>query len=157
LFYPLKRITEKSQAIFVSEAEKPKAQLELSNKRLEELTQIAQNNQTPKLAPAINEFQKSVAVAVKNLERPQGAAKQVIDETKKLLENKEKAESLGVVIGDTEELDDAARNVIESQIKDLEKRSLTDEQKEDLETAKLNLEEGNLTQALEKVLEVNPK
>ncbi|OGZ18639.1 MAG: hypothetical protein A2Z68_01410 [Candidatus Nealsonbacteria bacterium RBG_13_38_11] len=133
------------------------AQLELTNKRLEELTRIAENNQTPKLAPAINEFQKSAAETAKNLKDPQKITKEVIDETKKLLENKEKAEALGVVIGETEELDDATRKVIESQIEDLEERSLTDEQKQTLETAKLNLEEGNLSQALEKVLEINPK
>lgn len=158
LLYPLKRIAEKSQALFVSEDEQPKAQLELTNKRLEELTKIAQENQTSKLAPAINEFQKSAAAAVKNLKKPQKITKEMIDETKKLLENKEKLITLGVVIGETKELDNALdRLVIESQIQDLEKRSLTEDQKEILETAKVNLEEGNLSQALENILQINPK
>ena len=34
--YTLKNISEKGEALFVSEKEKPKAQLELANKRLEE-------------------------------------------------------------------------------------------------------------------------
>ena len=155
--YPIKKITERSQAVFVSEENKPKAQLELANKRLEELTKIAEQNQVPKLAPAINEFQKSAALAAKNLKRPQKITKEVVDETKKLLENKEKAEALGVVIGEMKELDDALAALVESQIKDLEKRSLTEEQKEILETAKENLEEGNLNQSLEKILQINPK
>ncbi len=158
LLYPLKRIAEKSQALFVSEDEQPKAQLELTNKRLEELTKIVQENQTSKLAPAINEFQKSAAAAVKNLKKPQKITKEMIDETKKLLENKEKLITLGVVIGETKELDNALdRLVIESQIQDLEKRSLTEDQKEILEAAKVNLEEGNLSQALENILQINPK
>lgn len=156
-FFPLKKITEKSQTMFISKAEKPKFQLELTNRRLEELTKIAQENQTLKLAPAINEFQKSAAEAAKKLKEPQKITKEVVDETKKLLENKERLEVLGVVIGETEELDDAIRNIVESQIKDLEERSLTDEQKEILEIAKENLGEGDLSQALEKVLEINPR
>jgi len=156
LLYPLKRIAEKSQAIFVSEAERPKTQLELTNKRLEELTKIAQENQTSKLAPAIDEFQKSAAVAAKNLKKPQKITKEIVDETKKLLENKEKLTTLGVVIGETEELDNALNSLlIKSQIQDLEKRSLSDEQKELLREAKEFFIKGDLEKALEKVLQVN--
>jgi len=37
LLYPLKKVTERGQAIFVSEEEKPGFQLKLTNERLEEL------------------------------------------------------------------------------------------------------------------------
>lgn len=156
LLYPVKKMTERSQSVFVSEKEKPKVQLELTNKRLEELTKIAKENQVPKLAPAINEFQKSAAMAAKNLKGVQKITKEVVDETKKLLENKEKAEALGVVIGETEELDETLSALIESQITDLEKRTLTERQKEILQKAKESLEKGDLNQSLEKILELTP-
>jgi len=156
LLYPVKRAMEKSQGLFVSKQEKPRADLQLANKRLQELTQIAENNQTPKLAPAINEFQKSATEAAKNLREPKKITKEVVRETKKLLENKEKLETLGVVIGDTKELDNNISALIQNQITDLEKRSLTEGQKATLEIAKQSLALGDLNKALEKVLEINP-
>lgn len=54
--YSVKRISEKSRAVFVSEKERPKAQLELANKRLDELTIIAEENNVQKFAPAITEL-----------------------------------------------------------------------------------------------------
>jgi len=66
--FVIKKITEKSRAVFVAENEKPKVQLELANKRLEDLAKIAQTNDVRKLAPAIDEFQANVSEAAKNLE-----------------------------------------------------------------------------------------
>ncbi len=69
LLYPIKRIAEKSQAIFVSENEKPQASLELANKRLEELTKITETNQVKKIDPAGNEFEAGVSEGAKMLSR----------------------------------------------------------------------------------------
>ena len=156
LLYPVKRIAEKTQALFVSKQDRPKADLRLANKRLDELTQIAQQNQTPKLAPAIDEFQKSAAEAAKNLKQPGKVTKDVAKETQKLLENKQKLETMGIIIGETPEFDNAVSAMIKSQIVDLETRSLTDEQRGKLESAKQSLASGDLSRALEKVLEINP-
>lgn len=155
LLYSLKRITEKSQAVFVSEEEKPKAQLELANKRLEELTKIAEQNQTQRLAPAINEFQASVSQVAKDLKKPKKLTKEIIDQTKKLEENKEKVEALGVVVGETEELENALSQLVEREIKDLEKRTLTEEQQEILEKTKEDFEAGNYSEALIKILNLS--
>lgn len=157
LLYPLKRIAEKGQALFVSEAERPTAQLELANRRLEELTKIAEQNQTPKLAPALDEFQKSAAVAAQNLKKPQKITREVVDETKKFLENKEKAEaSLGAAIGG-EELDDALSQTVENAIKELEKQTPTENQEKLLKEAKEDFSSGNLTGALDKISQMNLK
>ena len=149
--FPLKKISEKSQAIFVSEEERPKAQLELANKRLEELTKIAETNQAGKLAPAIEEFQASLSQAAKNLKKPKKLTKEIVAETKKLEENREKIEALGVVVGESEEFDNALSQLVEREVKDLEERTLTDAQQELLEEAAEDFEAKNYSQALEKI------
>jgi len=153
LLYPIKKIVEKSRVVFISEADKPKADLELANKRLEELNQIAQNNDVRKLAPAINEFQASISQAAKNLTTSKGAdVKGIVAETQKLEENKKKAESLGVVVGGTEELENAYKILAEREIENLENSSLTEKQEEVLKEAKDYFENGDFTNALIKAV-----
>jgi len=154
--FVLKKITEKTRAVFVSESEKPGTQLELANKRLEELTQIAQKNEVRKLAPAIEEFQASVSESAKKLvqikepEKSREAGKKVIAQIKKLSENKEKVESLGVVIGDSKEIEDAFCTLTEREIKSL--GTLTEKQEELLGEVKEYLKEGKCSLAFEKIL-----
>ena len=157
LFYPIKRITEKSQAIFVSENEKPQASLELANKRLEELTKITETNQVKKIAPAVNEFQASVSEATKNLSRMEAtssdpaAIKKIVDGTKELGGKIQEVKSLGVVIGEEEfdELQGVSDKLeVNLLISDLEKRTLTEEQEEILNQMKELAEEGKYSEAL---------
>lgn len=158
--YPLKKMTEKSQEVFVSKEKRPKLKLELANKRLEELTRVATANKVKKLAPAIEEFEASVSEAAKELvlslpkdlaEVKEPGVKEIVKETKKLEENKKKIEALGVVTG-TEELDNTLAQIVEREIEDLETKSLTERQSEILEEAKEDLENENYSEALEKVL-----
>lgn len=120
--YILKRMTERTQAVFVSEEEKPKMNLELANKRLEELTKIAETNQVRKLTPAINEYQASVSEAAKNLAKIIATTsdpvviQKIVEETQKLAKNKEKVEALGVVVGETGELEEGVQALIARQI-----------------------------------------
>lgn len=155
LLYPLKRVAESGRAILASDEEKPQVQLELANKRLEELTKIAEANQTKKLASAINEFQASVSQAAKDLKNPPKITKEIVAQTKKLEENKKKVESLGVVVGDVEELDNTLKTLVGREIKDLENKTLTEEQGKTLEEAKEFFEAGNYSQSLEKILNLS--
>ena len=156
LIYPLKKITERGQAVFVSEEELPKYNLEIANKRLEELTRIAQTNQVKKLAPAISEFQASVSKAAQNLakikepEKAYEAGKTVVVEIKKLEENKQKIETFGVVIGDAEEIENVMCQLVERDIKNL--GTLLEGQQESLRKAEEYLKEGKCTLAFEKIL-----
>ncbi len=150
--YSLKRISEEGRIAFVSEINKPKAQLELANKRLEELTKVAEAKQTAKLAPAIEEFQASVSQAAKNLKEPKKITKEIVEQTKKLEENKQKIEALGILIGETKELDNALSQLVETEIIELETLTLSEEKAELLSEAKVALEEGNFSDALEKIL-----
>ena len=150
--YSLKRISEEGRIAFVSEENKPKAQLELANKRLEELTKVAEAKQTQKLVPAIEEFQASISQVAKNLEKPKKLTKGIVDQTKKLEDNKQKVEALGILIGETKELDNALSQLVEREIQDLESRTLSEEKVELLRQAKEDLEAENFSTALEKIL-----
>ncbi|HDZ54321.1 MAG TPA: hypothetical protein ENI19_00630 [Candidatus Nealsonbacteria bacterium] len=149
--YTFKKASEKGQAVFVSETDKPKAQLELANRRLEELVEIAVTNQTSKLASAINEVQASAIQAAKNLRTPKKITKEIVEQTKKIEENKQKVEALGILIGETKELDNALAQLVEREIKDLESRTLSEEEAELLEQAKEDYTAGNFSAALETV------
>lgn len=165
LLYPIKKITEKSQAVFVSEENKPQASLELANKKLEELTKIAQTNQVKNLAPAINEFQASVSEAAKNLSRIDATSsdpavvKKFVDQAKNIEKKVKEVKSLGVVIEGEElsELKEVSNKlelaslvlVLKNMISDLENRTLTEKQEEILAQMKELVAEGKYSEALE--------
>ena len=161
LLYPIKKITEKSQTIFASKDQETKIQLELANKRLEELRKIAEANQIKNLAPAIEEYQKTVSNVAENLKKkPIKATKEIVQETKKLIENQKKAESLGIVISDDiqeAELNEAYKTMAEREIKNLENSSLTEKQEELLKEAKECFEKGDYKMALIKTVEASQK
>jgi hypothetical protein len=153
--FVIKKLTEKSRAVFVSEDEKPKIQLELANKRLEELSQIAQKNDVRKLAPAIDEFQANVLEAAKNLAKTKKVDKEIIAKTKELEKNKEKIEkTLGSQIG-TDELENVYKDLAEREIKNLENSSLTENQEKILIQAKEYFDAGDYSNALIKVIEAS--
>jgi hypothetical protein len=151
--YTLKRVTEKAQMAFVKEGNLPYAQLALAQKRLAELNTIAQTNQVKKIAPAVQEFQASISRAAKDLAKNEkiDIAKTAL-EAKKIEESRQKIESLGVVIGDTKDYDDALAKLVDREIKDLEQRVALREQREVLFKAKVDFAEGRYSQALERIL-----
>lgn len=160
--YSVKKIAEKGQTIFISESKEVPKNLELTNKRLDDLAKIAQNNEVNKLAPAIDEYKEKASEAAKLLSGRTETAKQeevkeIAIQVKKIEENKEKIEALGVEIGETEELDNALALLIEREIKDLESRTLTEEQLNELEQIKQDYEAGSYSAALEKILMFNGK
>jgi hypothetical protein len=151
-FYPIKKMTEKAGNFFVSKDNLPKVNLELANKRLDELTQVAKNNQVRNLAPAINEFQASISQVAKDLNDSPKLTKELVKGTEKLKENREKVVAMGVAVGETEELNQVLSQLVERELKDLESRSLTDAQAKLLQTAKEDYQAGNVSQALEKII-----
>jgi hypothetical protein len=156
VLYSVKKITERGQAVFVSEEELPKYNLEIANKRLEELSKIAQTNQVKKLAPALNEFKYSVSEAAESLtrikepEKVHKAGREIVKEMRKLEENKEKIETYGVVIGDAKEIENAMCQLVKREIEGL--GTLTEEQEELLSEAEQYLEKGKCGLAFEKIL-----
>jgi len=154
--YLVKRVYEKAQAVFVSNDNKPGYQLELANARLEDLAKAPAKN----LAPAINEFQASISQAAKNLAGMNAttsnyaAIKKIAQESKKLEENRQKIESLGVVIGDggSAEFDSAMSKIVENLIKDLESRTLSEDKVKILDQMKALFSEKKYSESLETYL-----
>jgi len=153
--YVLKRISEKAVVSLTPQEQKSKVNLESANKRLEELNQIAQNNEVKKLAPAMSEFQANISEAAKNLVNVKKVDKEIIAQTQKLEENKEKVEQVLSTKIETEELDNALGQLVEREIKDLEKRTLDEEQTAILEEAKADFEAENYSEALIKILSLS--
>ena len=153
ILYTLKKAAQKSQAVFVSEKETPAFQLKLANDRLEDLAKAPAKN----LAPTINEFQANLSEAAKYIAKinattsDQIIIKNIVKETKKLEENKQKIESLGVVLDNkgTSEFNNALAKVVENLIKDLETRTLTGEKTEMVSQMKELFEQGKYSDALE--------
>ena len=157
LLYTFKRAVEKTRLSLVSEEEKPNLQLEYVNERLESLVKVVEANQVRKLAPIIEEYQANVSEAAKSLTKAKKLdIKEIVQKTKEIEENKQKIEALGVIIGETEELDNALvrvyKTTVEDWIEDSEKSILSGEQQEILEQVKEDYQEGNYLQALEKIL-----
>jgi hypothetical protein len=147
LFY-IKKISEKIQTRFFSEEEKSKVDLELANKRLEELSKIAEKNDARKLAPAISETKESVAEVTKNLVKSKKVDNEIVQKTLELERKKQKVEEvLGTKITE-EESENPTMLVAKYLIEDLSKRTLTDEQKQTLEEAKKYFESGNYEKVL---------
>ncbi len=153
LLYSIRRIVHEGRAVFISASDKPVFQLKLANERLEDLTKAPAKN----LAPTISEFQANMAEAVKTLSKIDAttssptAIKKIVEETKRIEGNKQKVESLGVVVGDEEtaELDNALGKIVASLIEDLEGRTLTLEKSEILSKMKVLFEEKKYSEALE--------
>jgi len=136
--YSVKKIKERSQSFFVSEQERPQASLESAQKRLKELTKIAETNQGKKLPQAINEFQASASEVAKSFSKTEGigsnseAIKKIVelDKNKQILE-----QTLATKI-ETEELDNTYKNLAEYLISDFGTRTLTEDKEEVLSQMK---------------------
>ncbi len=159
LLYTVKKVAHQGQAIFVSEQEKPVFQLKLANDRLEDLTKASARN----LAPTISEFRANIFEAARDLVRMDATTsspavmRQIVEETRKLEENKQKVKSLGLILGEdsTSELDNAYRTLSEREIKNLDNSTLTEDQEKLLKEAKESFEKGDYLDALIKVIEAS--
>ena len=162
--YYLKKITEKSQIIFSSEEQKPRINLELVNKRLDELDQIVQENEARKLAPALKEYKASVSEAVKNLTKAMTttsdpvAIKEITEQTQKFEENKEKLTKIYGIAGlESDEGQNPTKVVVEWLIRDMEETTLSEEDRLLFGEAKEDYEQGDYSQALVKILDLSQK
>lgn len=149
--YVIRKIAHQCEAVFVPKNEQTAFQLKLANDRLEDLTKAPAKN----LAPTISEFQANITEAAKNLAQIDAttsnplAIKRIVEENKKLEENKKIIESLGVNLEGTEEWDSALKKVAGDLIEDLGTRTLTEANQETLNKMKGLFEEGKYSETLE--------
>jgi TolA-binding protein len=158
LLFAFKKATETAQTAFISQDAQLKNRLEVANRRLEELTKIAEQNQTKKLASAIEEYQASVTQVTKitsNLKEPK-EARNVAPEIKKLEGNIQNLKSYGVEIGDNKNTENIYKPVVDVLIKDLENRTLTEAQQKLLTEAKETYQAGNYPDTLSILMQIQP-
>ena len=158
LLFAFKKATETAQTAFISQDAQLKNRLELANKRLEELTKIAEQNQSKKLASAIEECQISVSQAADMAMQVKGPqeARKVIPEIKKMEGNIQNLKSYGVEIGDTKNTENIYKPVVDALLKDLENRTLTEEQQKLLTQAQETYETGNYPDTLSILMQIQP-
>lgn len=154
--FVLKKIAEQSQSVFISQKDQPKHDLEIANKRLDDLFKIAEENEVANLASAINEYQETVSKAAESLAKAdEPDIKEIAKAIKELAEKEEIVKSLGIEIGEPEELNNVLASIVGAEIIELEDKELTLEQKEVLIKIKQDYEQGNYSQALENILLFN--
>lgn len=150
ILFAVKKAAHQGEAIFLSQSNKPAYQLRVANDRLNDLVKAPSKN----LAPAINEFQASITEAAKGLANIDAtsspmAIREIVEQTKKLEENKQRVEALGVVLNGTQELDDALARITGSLISDLESRTLNETQLGVLTEMQGLFGQGKYSEALE--------
>jgi len=154
LFYPVKKIAEQTQ----------QTPLQIAYNRSEDLVKVVTENKTQNLTPAIDEYKASISDAVKNLtnslsqDNDKKSVEEIIEEVKKLQENQKQLETLGVDMGDgneMSELDSALSTIVGNQIADLEEATLTAEQQTVLLEVKDLYKQEKYSEALEMILGMN--
>ena len=155
--FALKRMTERSQAVFIGSNHKSIHNFEIASKRLDDLEKIAYNNDMGNLASAITEYNETVSKVAETLGQIE-SVEDVAVEVKKLQEKESLVRSFGIEIGENEDLDNALAKIVNRELEYLKEKELTEEQALILVDVEKDVEEGNYSSALEKVLliEKNP-
>jgi len=153
--YFFKKAKENFLAKFIKEKE-PEIKIEAFKQRTEELKKIVEEKKTKKLPKGIEELKNQAKDTSKVLNQKKVKPKDLTKAMASLQNIKEVEKNLGVDL--ESEITDYQKS-LENQIKliigDLEQRTLSEKQKEVLESAKKDLEDKNLESALTKILSLN--
>ena len=162
--YPIRSAIEKAQLTLSPDDQAALTHLELAQRRLADLKIAAEGNRVKNLYPTIQEFEGNMAAATKEfsslIERKPERALQAGKELVELQKAKNRIEqTLGTVIGEekSQEFLLAVQIVAESELGDLEKRSLNDDQKVLLEKAKRLYAGEQYQEAIEVIWEITNK
>jgi hypothetical protein len=155
--YVFKKAKENFLTKFQKEKE-PEIKIEALKNRTEELKKITKANDTKKLPKGIEELKNQAKETNKALAQTKVKPKDLKNVMTSLQNIKEVEKNLGINIeseSEIEEYQKSLKNQLKLIVEDLEQRSLNQNQKEILESAKKDLEENNLESALTKVLSLN--
>lgn len=151
LLFPVRRIAEQSQAALTGQTGLRQDVATLNN-RINDLAQAAKQGRTGNIPSAINEINTKASELAKTIkEHP-------VEDTATLKEIavslKTLADVQGTDLSETPEVKDLYQAVVENQIADLEKTTLTEEQGQKLIEIKALYEEGKYIDALEQILTI---
>src|SRR3989339_1146946 len=149
--FPIKKIAEQSQANLTGQTTLNKEIANLSN-RVNDLAQVAKDGRKESIPSVIVEIKANASELAKNLKdnpvQDPVAIKEIATTLKTL------ASVAGTDLSENQDVKDLYQAVVISQIADLEKATLTEEQKETLAGAKELYDAGKYSQALEELLAI---
>ncbi len=162
--YPVKKITEKGRMAILSETNRREYNMELTNRRLEEIAKVIQKDEIEKLSLAVKELESMKSEMQKDFSRSvKNKSKQETVEIAKnlapaLLEIEDKEElllgALSVRMEDNKESASVSEKSVSILIEDLEERTLAEEDEILLQEAKQHFKDKNYSLALRTVLQV---
>ena len=163
MLFSVKKFTEQSQTAFVSQDNQLKNDLNIASRRLDDLKQVVKDNRMSNIAPAMKEFQASISQATKNLidnigQKDSQTVKDIALQIKQIEDGRKELQILGVDFGNVEEsnnLNSVLAPLVQREIEDLEKTTLTEEQQTTLDEIKALYADGNYSEALEGILMIN--
>ena len=150
LLFPVRKIAEQSEAALSGQ---PGVQQNLValNHRINDLALAAKEGKTSNIPSAINEININASELVKNLkDNPSEDPKTV----KEILASLEVLASVpGTDLSENQDVKDLYQIIVQNQIADLEKATLTEEQEVSLAEVRDLYEQGKYIEALEKILD----
>lgn len=153
LLFPVKKITEQSEAALTGQTGVKQSMATLNN-RINDLAKAAKEGKKDNIPAAINEINTNAVELAKNLRNEpieDSATIKEIAVSLKVLADLQGEEDLT----ETPQVKDLYQAVVENQLADLEKSTLTEEQTEFLATAQELYEQGDYVGALEEILKIN--
>lgn len=148
LLFPVKKITEQSVSTLSGQT-KINQDIQALDNRINELAQVAKNDRIGNIPSAIVE----ITEAAKNLKN--NPAKDPETLKKIAVSLKTLANVPGTDLSETADVKDLYQTIVESQIKDLQETTLTEEQEIILEEVQKLSEDGMYSAALEKILMIS--
>jgi len=152
LLFPVKKIAEQSQAALTGQTGVQQNVATL-NSRINDLVQVAKEGRKNNIPSAISEINLNASELVKSLKANPVSDPQTLKEIAASL--KTLADVPGTDLTASPNVKDLYQTVVENQIADLEKSTLTDAQQTALEEIKELYSQGKYTDALEKILFLN--
>jgi len=151
LLFPVKKIAEQSEAALTGQTG-VKQNVAVLNNRINDLVQVTKEGRKNSIPSAISEINTNASELTKNLKinPPDSQTVKEIANTLKTL-----ADVPGTNLSGSADLKDLYQTLVQSQINDLEKSTLTDNQQKTLDEVKNLYDEGKYTDALEKILLIN--
>jgi len=155
MLFSVKKITEQSQAALSGQTGL-KQEVATLGSRINELTQLTKDGRTANISSAIDEVRQSASKVAESLKAssakdPQ-SAKELASEVQKIKQLQTLADLSGTP--EMKSLDDALATLVQNEITDLEKTTLTEAQKETLKEVKGLYDAGDFASALEEILTI---
>lgn len=149
LLFPIKKMTEQSQVAIMGQTS-VRQDVAILNNRISDLAQLSKEGRKSNIPSAVNEVNANVSQLTKNLKSNPVKDPETIKEIASTL--KTLADVQGTDAGVNQDVQDLYQTVVQNQIIDLEKTTLTDDQAKTLTEVKDMYEKGKYADALEKVL-----